>query len=119
MLLHHPNARGNGVLGGGKAHRLALPQDLSAVCAVDAEEDIHEGGFARAVFSQQRVDLALFHRQVYMVVGVDPGKGLADLLHFKQGHIDLSYPVQRRSTGCTAALWMFVQIKFTLRCSWG
>ncbi len=116
MLLHHPNARGNGAPWRQSAPARRFHRISSAVCAVDAEEDIHEGGFAAPVFSRSAWISPFSTIGSTWSLAQTPGKGLADLLHF-QGPYRSLLPVQRRSTGCTAALWMLYSDKIYLRCA--
>ena len=48
---------------------------------VQAGEDVHERGLARAVLAQQRVDLAPPQVEVDLVVGDQPGESLDDPPH--------------------------------------
>jgi hypothetical protein len=63
MLLNHADAGGNGFPGRTKANGRAFPQDFAAVGRINAEENVHKRCLARAVFTQQRVDRALFDGQ--------------------------------------------------------
>ncbi|MPM51890.1 hypothetical protein SDC9_98641 [bioreactor metagenome] len=57
VLMHHADAQGDGLAGSGDLHRLALPDDLPLLRMVQPIENVHQGGFSRAVFSQQSMDL--------------------------------------------------------------
>ena len=60
--------------------------DISLVGAirVDTAQYIHQGGFARAVFTDQCVDFPLFHLEIHIVQRLDARKRLCDILHFQQ-----------------------------------
>ena len=50
MLMHHANAACHGVSGAGEMHRGATHDNVSLVWSGKAIEDVHQRGFARAVF---------------------------------------------------------------------
>lgn len=54
----------------------AIYEDLAGVGLIDAVEDPHQGGFAGAVLSNQRVDLSRSQRQINTVESLDTWKGL-------------------------------------------
>ena len=58
VLVDHADAEGDGVGGGGDADGAVVEEDLAGVHLVEAVEDLHEGGFAGAVFAEQGVDFA-------------------------------------------------------------
>ena len=59
------------VLRRGEVDRLALHEDLALVRLVEPVEDVHQRRLAGAVLAEQRVDLALAHVEVDVVVGDD------------------------------------------------
>ena len=52
----------------------ALEQDLPGVFVIDAGEDFHQRGFARAVFADQRVDFARVSSNRQWTSAWTPGK---------------------------------------------
>jgi hypothetical protein len=81
MLMDHANAACHGVSGAGEMHRGTTHDNVSLVWPGEAIEDVHERGFPRAVFPQQRVDLAGGELKVYMIIGRDPRKTFGDTTH--------------------------------------
>ena len=69
VLMDHANTAGKGVFGGGNGHRGPVYQNLALVWKVDAGQHIHQGGFATAVFTQQRQNLTAPDLQADAVVG--------------------------------------------------
>ena len=66
---------------------LPVIEDLPPVSpvGVDAAQDIHECGFARAILTDERMDLPRTHNNVYLVErAYTTGKDLFDILHFEQ-----------------------------------
>ena len=55
----------------GNGPSICLPRTMISpfVGLVQAIQDVHQGGFAGAIFPQQGMDLALFQGQVDMVIG--------------------------------------------------
>ena len=51
---------------------------------VDDAQHLDQRRFNRAVFAQQRVDLAGFELKVHVLQGLDAGERLADVFHFEQ-----------------------------------
>ena len=60
MLVDHADTGGHGVARPGEGDGLVVDEDLSGVGLVEAVEDVHERGLARAVLAQEGVDLAGF-----------------------------------------------------------
>ena len=93
LLVHHGHTVFQGFLTAFEIDLLAVQEDLPAVLGVDAEEALHQRGFARAVLAHQRMDRAPFHCQRDMIQGFDAGEGFRDVLHLQQDillHIFLS-----------------------------
>jgi hypothetical protein len=68
LLVHHAETRRHRLAGRGELHLGAVEHDAAAIAAgvVDhrhAEQDVHEGGLARAVLAHQRVDRPRPHGQ--------------------------------------------------------
>ena len=58
FLVHDANGQRLGVRRAFDVNWFAVEQDFAAVFAVHPGQDFHQGGFARAVFPHERVDLA-------------------------------------------------------------
>jgi len=66
---------------------LPVIEDLPAISPVGvyAAQDIHERGFARAILTDQCVDLPRAHDDIHLVeCAHTTGKDLFDILHFEQ-----------------------------------
>ena len=83
LLVDHGDAVVHRLLDGFEGHGLVLVDDLPLVRRVLAEEHLHQGGLARAVFPHDGVDGALFHVQVYLVQRLYAGEGLGYVPHFQ------------------------------------
>ena len=81
MLMHHSDSKCIGVIGVVDFNLPAIDFDLSLLRLIQAEQNTHEGGFAGSVFSQQRVDFALFNLQRHIVVGFKAAKPFCDIVH--------------------------------------
>ena len=81
LLVDDGHACGLRLLGGEVAIRLALDFHVAAVAGVDAAQDLHQRGFARAVLAQKRHDLAASQLEIHMVQRLHAGKRLADIVH--------------------------------------
>ena len=97
---------GQGLLGRGDADLLAVDQNLARVRTVDAVNDVHQRGFARAVFTQQRQNLALVQRQVNRIVCLDAVEYLGDPPQFQQGRLRFPAHLQWTShhSSCTGGI---------------
>ena len=84
LLVDHADAQRLGRLRPVQLHFVSFIKDAAAVFFVDAVEHLHQGGFPRAVFPDQRVNLPRVYGKVYVVEGVDAGKILVDMLHLDQ-----------------------------------
>ena len=60
---------------------LTIEEDLSFVLAVEAVQDVHQGGLAGPVLTQQGVNLSLFKLEVDVIVGQNAGEAFGDVLH--------------------------------------
>ena len=85
LLVHRADACVLGILGRTDAHGslLALEEDLPVVLFIDAGQNLDQRGFAGAVFSHQRVDLALAEGEIHILKGSHAGEILADAAHFQ------------------------------------
>ena len=64
------------------ADLLAVHQDGAGILGVNAGENLHQGGFARAVLSHQRVDLPVLQVKPGVFQHLVGGEGLVDSPHF-------------------------------------
>ena len=82
VLVHHADALGDGHRGGGEIDLLSVDPDLARGGLLQAEQHLHQRGFARAVLAHQRVDLALADVEIHILVGGDAvGIHLGDPFH--------------------------------------
>ena len=81
VLMHHADAERIGVVGVVDLDFFAVLFDDALLRLIEAEQNAHQRGLARAVLPQQRMDLALFQLQGDIVVGDDPGESLGDVQH--------------------------------------
>ena len=81
VLVHHPDAERVGVVRVVDVDDLAVFLDRAFFRLVQAEQDAHQRGFARAVLAEQRVNLAAPQLQGDVVIGLDPGEFLRDVQH--------------------------------------
>jgi hypothetical protein len=80
VLVHHPDAGRDGVLGRGKVDRLPVQQDIALVGLQQPIQDVHQGRLAGAVLAEQGVHLARGHGQIDPVVGHQRAEPLGDAL---------------------------------------
>ncbi len=80
FLVHHADAECDGVFGAGDRDRLAVDQDRSGIHGMESVEDLHQGAFAGAVFSQQSVDLAASMVRSTSLLATTPGNRLTIFL---------------------------------------
>ena len=78
MLVHHADARRDGVVRALEGDGLAVDENLPLVGGEHAVQDVHQRGLARAVFSEQGVDVPLLDRHVDRVVGDEGTEPLRD-----------------------------------------
>ena len=67
LLEHGGDAHFDGILGTGGRDLLPVEDDGARVLVVDARQAFDEGGFARAVLAQQRVDLTGAQEEIHPV----------------------------------------------------
>jgi hypothetical protein len=78
--MHHPDPKANRIPRGLDRGRLPRHPDRPRVRLVDAIEDVHQGGLARAVLSEKAVDLPFPEIKVNPVVGENAAETLRDPL---------------------------------------
>ncbi len=78
VLVNHADAEVNGVQGRVEGHLLPVNVDLAFVGLEQPEQDLHQGGLAGAVLTQDGVDLTGSDLKVDVVIGDDPGESLGD-----------------------------------------
>ena len=94
MLVHHPDAQRNGIVGRVDRHILAADQDLALIRFVQAVQDVHQRRLPGAVFAEQSVDLSLLQRQIDVIVGQHSGECLRDASKLQYGrHRRISWSV--------------------------
>ena len=83
MLVDHADAGLDGVAGRVEDVLFAVDGDGPAVGVVEAGEDIHQRGLARAVFAKEGVDFAFAHGEGDVLVGNDAWEGLGYISHIE------------------------------------
>ena len=81
VLVHHADVKRRGVVGVVDLDLLAVLLDDALFRLIQAEKDAHQRGLARAVLSEQSVDLALFQLQGDVIVRLDPREYLGNVEH--------------------------------------
>ena len=76
MLVDHADAGGDGVAWARELNRLLVNQDLAGVGLIKPIEDVHQGGLACAVLTQQAKNLAIAHLEADVVVSEHTRKAL-------------------------------------------
>ena len=82
MLVHHADVQGSGIVGVVDSYHLAVLFDHAGFRLVQTKQDAHQGGFSRAVLTQQGVDLPPPQLEGHVIIGLDAGKLLGDVQHF-------------------------------------
>src|SRR5690606_4899055 len=78
VLEHHTDAEFARCGGVGDLNFLAVPLDRAGVRARHTIDDLHQGGFARAVLAQDGMNLAWHDGEVHFVIGNYRGIALAN-----------------------------------------
>ena len=81
--MHHADALADGRDGRMDTRRLPVQPDLAFVRQIEAVENLHQGGFARAVLAEQRVNLAGADVKGDVIAGEHPGKAFDDPGHLQ------------------------------------
>ena len=84
LLIDDADAHGRRFRGRVDLDGFAFPEDLAAVRLMHAGQDLHEGRFARAVLSDQRVHLAAPERKRNVPQRVNTRKGLVYVFHYQK-----------------------------------
>ena len=91
VLVHHAHPGVDRRARRPQPHRASLDEDLALVRVVQPVEDVHQGGLARAVLSEERVHLPLAQVEPDVVVRDDPREPLRDVPHLEDlrtgGHV--------------------------------
>ena len=85
VLVHHAQPRGDRVERGGQPHLAAVAQHLAGVGPVQAVEDRHQGGLARAVLPDDGVHGPAVEDQVHAVDREDGTEPLGDAAQLGRG----------------------------------
>ena len=83
ILVNHPDAEQHGIPRRIDIDAFAFDKDLARIGPVHAGQDIHEGTFARPVFTQQGQYFAGIKLHIHVFVGHHIGEALGDPLHFQ------------------------------------
>lgn len=83
MLEHHADAQAAGLGRIAQGDALALPVHVPRVGVGDPVDDLHQGTFAGAIFTEQGVDFSGFNAQVNAIVGQAAGVSLADAVQLQ------------------------------------
>lgn len=84
VLMHHADAKLDRLARRFDADLLPVQKDLALSGLVEADEDIHERRFPRAVLSEERMYLALGDGEIDVLIGVKVAEPFADVLHAQQ-----------------------------------
>ena len=88
VLEHHGQPQSAGVLRCSDGGDLPIDADFALVGPHHAVDHFHQGGLARAVFTQHSVNFTRSHLQTDLVVGQHPGVGLAQFDQFQACGLD-------------------------------
>ena len=83
FLVDHGDALAQGIDGRFEGDGLAFESDLAFVRRVDAGNDLHQRGLARAVLAHQSVHRAGAQREANVVQSNNTGKALKDPMNFQ------------------------------------
>ena len=81
FLVYDPDAHLQGVLGVPWIELVSEIADFTRVLRVDADQDLHESGFAGAILPDKGVDFCLVKVEIHVAQRVHPGKALVDSTH--------------------------------------
>ena len=93
LLIHDADSHLLGAALVGDLDRASLELDDAGIGRIDSGEDVHERAFARPVFADEGVDLALPHFEIYRGERAHSGKCFGDAGAAKQsGHRRITSP---------------------------
>ena len=83
MLVHHPYPVPQSVSRGLDFNPFPPKKNLSGICLVQAEKDVHQGCLARPVFPEKRVNFSFLQDKIDPVVRLNLPEPLGDPLQLK------------------------------------
>ena len=93
MLVNHAQTGVNGIARRVEMDPLPIDGDRAFFRLVHAGQHVHQGAFARAVFAEQSMHLALAQIEIHVVIGEDAGEPFDNAPHLdgvdSLGHGDL------------------------------
>ena len=113
LLKDHADAGLAGVVRAADLERVAGEADLARIHGVDAVENFHQRGFARAVFTDKRVDFVRPELQTDSGENAVPPERLGDAGHREKrfGHVYFRYCwMGGLSSSCTAGSFRFAAV---------
>ena len=81
VLVHHADVQGGCIVGAVDLNNLPVLFDDTGFRLIQAKQNAHQGGFSRAVFAQQGMNLAPAKLERYVIIGFDSGEFLGDVQH--------------------------------------
>ena len=84
VLMHHADAELDRLAGRLDPHLPAVEKDRPLRRLVKTDQNVHQRRFARTVFAEQGMDLALGYGQIDIVVRIEVTESFADVLHAQQ-----------------------------------
>jgi hypothetical protein len=82
MLMDHADAAINGIAGTGKMDLFSIDRDCPAVGTEETVKNVHEGGFARTVLSNQGMDFTLSDEEFDVIICEHQRKLFGNMSHF-------------------------------------
>ena len=89
MLMDHTDPQFNGLVRAVDLNLFPVDKDLAGSRPVETVENVHQGGFSRTVFTEDRVDLPFMNLQLDTVVRSEIAEHFDDILHFHGRHIQI------------------------------
>ena len=83
VLVDHTDPMGEGILGGGDDHLLAVHENGPLVGEIDAGDHVHKGGLTTAVLTENGQDLTVVDLQGDVLVGLDASEAFGNVSHFQ------------------------------------
>ena len=81
--MDYPDPHLQGMLGVPRVERVAEVVDLTGVLGIDADENLHERGLARAVLPDKGMDLPFVEVEIHMAKRMHTREALVDFPHRK------------------------------------